>query len=193
MSRASIITFTAFAAASVAATTASAQFVNVALGREATVVAGSVNGSALSTLTDGAFLSRGTLWQENTVWWNGLEPTIEIDLGAQYNLGAAIVQADDNDAYRLLYWNADSNSWDVLWDVPNFDEFGSGMQTRPNPEDDTAVFMFDAPVLTNKIRFVTISGDTSYSVSEIQVFTIPAPGIAAATLTAGLLASRRRR
>ena len=44
--------------------------INVAAGKTVTVTAGTVSGTALSTLTDGSFLARGTPRQDGTVWWD---------------------------------------------------------------------------------------------------------------------------
>ena len=174
---------------------AHASLVNVALGRTA-VSFGPLGGSSapLSTLTDGVFLERGTQWQTGTVWWGGRETAIVIELGGTHDLVGATVQADDNDAYILEYHDLELNEWRLLWAVPNFDQFGWGMQTRPNPADDSAVHMFEQSVLTDAIRFRATpgAGDTANSVSEIQVFAVPAPG-AAAFVALGALGARRRR
>lgn len=175
-----------------AAGIANAGATNVALNADVSLVSGSVNGAALSTLTDGAFFARGSQWQSGTVWWNGTAPTIEIDLGGVFNIGGAILQGDDNDAFRVLYRNMDTGAFETMWDVPNFDAFGLGMQTRPNPNDDSEIFEFGSTFTTDAVRIVAVSGDNNYSVSEVQLFTIPAP--ASIGLFAGLaLAGRRRR
>lgn len=174
---------------------ANASLVNVALGKTVASI-GPLGGSSasLSTLTDGVFLGRGTQWQTGTVWWGGPETTIVIGLGDTYSLVGATVQADDNDAYILEYHDLELNEWRLLWAVPNFDQFGWGMQTRPNPADDSAVHMFEQSVLTDAIRFRATpgAGDTANSVSEIQVFAVPAPG-AVAFVALGALGARRRR
>lgn len=183
--------FFAVLSASVAAPFAAAQS-NVALNRPVTLIAGSVNGVALGTLTDGLFLPRGQQWQTDTVWWFGTEPILEIALGGTFQIDSAIAQVDDNDTYVLQYRNIDTGVFETLWDVPNFDNLGNGMQTRPNAEDDTERFFFvGGPVFTDTIRLAATSGDGSYSASEIQVFTVPAPG-ALALVAAGMLVAFRR-
>ncbi len=174
-----------------AAGVAGAGYTNVALNAEVSLVAGGVNGAALSTLTDGVFRPRSTQWQNGTVWWNGTTPTMQIDLGGVFNIGGAILQGDDNDAYRILYRNMDTGAFETMWDVPNYDNFGGGMQTRPNPDDDTEVFLLGQNFLTDAVRVVAVSGDNAYSVSEVQLFVIPAP--ASIGLLLGLAAVRRRR
>lgn len=181
------------ACVALAASAASAQ-TNVALNRPVTLVTGAVNGAALSTLTDDVFLTRGQQWQDGTVWWNGLAPTLEIDLGGTFQIDSAIAQVDDNDAYTLLYRDINTGLFQTLWDIPNFDAAGNGMQTRPNADDNTERFFFPGgAVTTDMIRLVAASGDDSYSASEIQVFTVPAPGALALAATGMLLMGRRRR
>jgi hypothetical protein len=53
--------------------------------------------------------------------------------------------------------------------VENYNAFGTGMQTRPDVEDDGLWHLFDEPVNVEKIKISAVSGDGSYSVSEIQL------------------------
>lgn len=183
------IAFPAIIAAAVAAS-AQASYVNVAFGRDVTAVQGTFQGAALDTLVDGVFMSRGSTWNVGTVYWLTITPTLQIDFGHAYRLVGGIAQGDDNDGFRILYRNMDTGAFETLWDVPNYDAYGSGMQTRPNPNDNTEIAFFDVPRLTDAVRIVATSGDNSYSLSEIQLF-IPAPGT---LLLVGLpLIGRRRR
>lgn len=165
---------------------------NAALNAGVALVSGSTNGADLSTLTDGAFLPRGTQWQSGTVWWNGLSTIIEVDLGDVFGLAGASVQADDNDAYLLSYRNMDTGAFETLWDIPNLDGSGNGMQTRPDPSGDSAFHTFANIVVTDTIRIQAVSGDNNYALSEIQVF-VPTPGSMALLGAAGLLVLQRRR
>jgi len=68
-----------------------------------------------------------------------------------------IVQADDNDAYTMLeYWSEPISDWVLAWDIPNYDDYNGvnvyGMQTRPNPFDNTEQYTDFTPFLTNKKR-----------------------------------------
>jgi len=153
---------------------AQATLSNIAAGREVSLVSGSIGAGNLYSVTDEIFRPRGTQWQDGTVWWNGLSTILEIDLGGTYALVGAIVQADDNDAYLLQYYDPDGQTWHTLWDVPNYDNYGWGMQTRPNPDDDGQWLQFAFPVRTNKVRFSAAGGDNAYSVSEIQL-AVPEP------------------
>lgn len=168
--------------------------VNVALGKTVSVVSDQVDGGTLSSLTDGAFLPRFNDWQTNTVFWTEIDTTLEIDLGGTYDIFAAIVQADDNDGYRIDYHDPISDTWALLWDVPNYDAFGFGMQTRPNPDNDSELAILDTPRSTDRIRIYATGGDGFYSLSEVQLYQrIPAPGaMGLAALGVCTLARRRR-
>lgn len=163
---------------------------NVALGKPVSLAGGAASGADLSTLTDGIFRPRGTLWTDGTIYWSGLDTALEVDLGGTFLITGATVQVDDNDAYTLLYRDLATGDWLTMWDVPNYDAFGSGMQTRPNPDNDSEVFMFASPVTTDRVRLVAASGDNSYSASELVL--IPAPG-AAGLLVAGMFGVTRRK
>jgi len=149
--------------------------VNVALNKTVTL-SGTTHGAAASTLVDGVFRPRGTGWTSGTVYWNGTSPYVEIDLGGTFQIESFIAQADDNDAYTIKYRDVNTYTWKTAWDVPNYDAYGSGMQTRPNPANDAARYMLSAPITTDMLRFCAASGDNSYSVSEIQAYgTSPVP------------------
>ena len=93
-----------------------------------------------ATIVDGVFLSRGTQWNQGPVWWdshNGRERYITIDLSGVFQIESFVVQADGNDVYILYYWDPNDETWKVAWNVPNYDEYGWGIQTRPNPSDNT--------------------------------------------------------
>lgn len=152
-----------------------------------------------ATIVDGLFLPRHNQWDQGPVWWdeyNGRPHAyIEINLGQLYLITGFIVQADDNDAYRLSYW--DGSAWQVAWDIPNYDAYGWGMQTRPDPADDTARYLLPAPIVTDKLLFearVDQSVDKYFSVSEIQAFGSPVPVPGSLLLVAsGLLGLAVRR
>lgn len=192
MNRSIPVSFVA-AAGALGAPAARAELVNVALGRPVSVVQGVAQGEAPATLTDGLFLPSQTQWQTGTVWWEGAELTLEIGLGGEFDLVGAVAQVDDNDAYTLQYRDLATGVFLTLWDVPNYDQFGNGMLTRPDPDDDTEVFLFGAPVRTDTVRLLAASGDNAYSASEAQVFIVPAPGAGVAVGFAALIVPRRRR
>jgi hypothetical protein len=148
-----------------------------------------------ATLVDEVFLPASSIWQTDTVWWDERHPgsvgnSIEVDLLGYKTLSGFIVQADDNDTYRLEYWSG--GGWLTAWDIPAVGGFG--MQTRPNPLDNTEIYMLGAPILTNRLRFSATGGDLFYSVSEIQAWGVPEPGTAGLlVLGVAALAARLRR
>lgn len=125
-----------------------------------------------STLTDGIFMPQSTLWNQDSIWWDSTvegsgSNWIEIDLGATYELVGLIVQADDNDTYQLDYWAG--TTWASLWTISQVG--GWGDQTRPNPLDDSEMFLLGSSVFTDRLRFAgTTPSDYYYSVTEIQAY-----------------------
>jgi len=128
------------------------------------------------TIVDGVFLPRGNQWDQDPVWWvvryGNPDCWIEIDLGNITTIESFVVQADDNDGYELYYWDIGNGSWQLAWDVPNYDTWGWGMQTRPNPDDDAELYILPSPIVTNKLKFkgTLEDGDLGFAVSEIQAY-----------------------
>ena len=132
------------------------------------------------TIVDGNFLTRGTVWNQGAVWWDshdGADRHITIELGGVFSIESFVVQADDNDAYILSYWDLGSSNWQVAWDVPNYDPAGSGMQTRPVPADDAVRYILAGNIVTNALKFEgnMDNSDLYFSVSEIQAYGTPVP------------------
>ena len=127
-------------------------------------------GSAAS-LDDGIFLPEGTCYQSGPVYWNTQTNTIDINLQGTFTLNGAIVQADDNDIYKLQYEDAGGTYHD-WYNVPTQGSFG--MITRPGSGQVQAL----PAVQAIGLRFFAPvgSGDGEYAVSEIQVFAVPEPG-----------------
>lgn len=162
---------------------ARADTTNVALGADVTLNGASffTNGWGggltvdAGTVTDGFFYPRSTQWDQGPVWWDSTDLAdrwVELDLVDSYRIESLIVQADDNDAYELYYWDAEAGAWSLLWDIPNYDSLGWGMQTRPNPADDTEAFDLAVPVVTTKFKFQgnMSNSDRLFAVAEIQAF-----------------------
>jgi hypothetical protein len=165
---------------------------NLALGRDVSVAAGGANGAALSTLTDGLFVPAGTFWQSGTVWWSGTSTVLQIDLGGTVEVVGAVLQADNNDTYRMWYRDLTTGSYLELWTAGPVG--GAGMRTRPNQSNNGEIFYLGNSVLTDSIRVGAIGGDGAYSLSEVQAWgVIPAPGAVALFGLAGTLLRQRRR
>jgi hypothetical protein len=152
--------------------------------------------AAAATLTDGIYRPAATVWNDGSVWWDAFEPSgasaansIEVALGSLQMIVGLAAQADDNDSYRIEYWNG--ASWVTAWDIPAVG--GYGLQARPNPADPTAMFVLGAPITTDRLRFTATGGDGFYSVAEIQAYT-PEPGTLAllGLALAGVGFARRR-
>jgi hypothetical protein len=164
----------------------SADPINVALGKPVTlngvfpifehICDGPPPQASAATITDGVFLPNNTCWQLGTVYWSSefsSGNSIEIDLQGTFQLDAAIVQADDNDAYQLQYRDPQGvyHDW---WTVPQTCCFG--MLTRPNQFDNTEPQSLP-PVTATGLRIFGIDNqsDLLFSVSEVQVFGLENP------------------
>ena len=146
---------------------------------------------AASLITDGLFAPDQACFQGNTVYWRGLDNTIDINLQGAFLINSAIVQADDNDSYQLQYRDTGGvyHNW---FFVPVSCCFG--MTTRPDRSDNTLQQSLP-PVVATGLRFFATGGDDFYAVSEVQVFTPEPASIALVGLglvAAGGLKWRRR-
>ncbi len=88
---------------------------------------------------------------------------------------------DDNDAYKLEYWDSGTGSWKTAWNIPNYDFYHGinewGMQTRPNPTNNLEQYALPSPIVTDKLKLSgdMIHSDRLFSVSEIQAYGTAAP------------------
>ncbi len=177
-----IIMFSVFFFASSSLSTPLNVTLNKDVSLHGTFFSGGWNGGIVvseDTVVDGSFLPRYNRWDQGAVWWDTHTPRnnpyITIDLAGIFSIESFIVQADDNDAYKISYWNIDSNSWQDAWDVPNYDGYGWGIQTRPNPSNDNDRYLLAEKIITNALKFEGMDGDGYFSVSEIQAFGEAAP------------------
>ena len=130
-----------------------------------------VSGAALgaqSSIVDGTFLPEQTTWNQGSWWWDE-DPTVNaspvvttIHLNQLYTIDSFVVQADDNDTYRLEYW--DGTAWQLAWDIPTLLSFGLVTRSSGVLSNFTTDFL----------RFTATGGDNYYGVSEIQAFGVAA-------------------
>lgn len=147
-----------------------------------------------ASIVDGTFRPEFTQWNAGSWWWDqdasvNANPVVTtITLNQSYTIDSFVVQADDNDTYRLEYWNG--AAWQLAWDIPTQPSFGLVQRSSG----------LLAPITTNQLRFTATGGDNYYAVSEIQAFgvaAIPEPETYALMLAGlglvGFMAKRRRR
>ncbi len=110
-------------------------------------------------ITNNVFAPEGTGWN-NSTYAVELNEELRIDLGQPYpEINRVIVQADDNDTYRVEY-SLDGILWTALYNVPV--SSGGGLRTR-----DSGTL---GAVSARYIRIYATGGDGLFSVSELQVF-----------------------
>ncbi|WP_235902938.1 PEPxxWA-CTERM sorting domain-containing protein [Sandarakinorhabdus oryzae] len=140
---------------------------------------------------DGTPQPEQTQWNNGSFWWDEGAPEAtapmfwELQLNKKYAINQLLVQADNNDTYRVDYWNG--SAWAPIFNVGAV--AGFGLMTR-----DSGVF---APIFTDRFRFQATGGDLYYSLGQFQAIgTVPEPA-SWAMLIAGFslvgAASRRRR
>ena len=166
-----------------AATVHAASVTNVAFGKAVTLEDGAFftggwgSGQTVNsqTVVDGIFFPKNRQWDQGPVWWDdrdGVANHLVIDLGGTFTLESFVIQADDNDAYLLEYWNPDTAVWQTAWNLPNYNNLGWGMQTRPNVYNNLERYTLGSTITTDALRFSGNLGnsDRLFSVSEIQAF-----------------------
>jgi len=116
------------------------------------------------SITDSSFFTRGQQWDQGPVWWDSTSisgQAICINLQGIYEISSFVVQADDNDAYQLNYYDFETVGWELVWDVPTYDIVPDpsnwGMQTRPDPTADTARHTCPCKVLSTTMAISTTS------------------------------------
>jgi len=190
------LVYASLAMAAVCAATVPALADNVALGATVTTNGpgwGNSNGwccgsNIPGSIVNGTPLPDGTQWNEGTAFWSGSAPdatdTLTITLSGTDKVSAIILQADNNDAYQVAYWNG--TGWT---DLPTFLAVGGwGLTTRPE-------LFLGTPVTTDAFQITAVGGDGDYAVGQFEALT-PEPASYMMFLT-GLVvlgaAVRRRR
>lgn len=156
---------------------------------------GTASLAPLSSIIDGVFLPEGTVWNAGTVYWDqddsvNEEPvSITFTLDQDYTFHRFVLQADNNDTYRIQYWTG--VSWSNVWTASVVANH-PGLQTRTSDELDS--------ITTSRLRITGGTGDNYFSVSEFQGFGVaaaPEPGAWALMILgfggAGAALRRRRR
>lgn len=147
--------------------------------------------SSGSAPVDGTRQPENTQWNNGSFWWDA-DPSVNanpvtwtLTLDRKYSINQLKVQADDNDAYLVEYWNG--LGWQSIFNVPAV--FTFGLVTR-----DSGLF---PTIHTDRFRFSAVSGDNYYALSQFEAYgSVPEPA-SWALLIAGFglvgLSSRRRR
>ena len=126
--------------------------------------AGSTPSNAM-TLVDGVFAPEGQQWNNGSYWWDETQTVSPfqtiLTLDASYKIDRVVLQADDNDDYKIEYW--DGAAWQAaFWAGVTG---GYGLTTR----DSGIISSFT----TDQFRFTALNGDEYYAMSEFQAFAAP--------------------
>jgi hypothetical protein len=127
----------------------------------------------IDTIVDDVFFSSGQQWNRGPVWWDsndGEDRFITLTLEGLFEIESFIIQADNNDRYKLYYWDMTEENWELVWHLPMMGNWG--MFTRPNPSDNTERYMLSEKIITNAFKFEgdMDASDRLFSVSEIQAY-----------------------
>jgi hypothetical protein len=141
-----------------------------------------------SAIVDGTPQADGTTWYHDTAFWMGLDGTVTINLAGSFAISSLTLQADDNDSYKVAYWNG--SAWT---DIQTFGTAGSwGLVTRPT-------LNFGSPITTDAFQITATGGDGWYSVGQFSadgVAAVPEPETYAMMLAGlsllGAIARRRK-
>lgn len=172
----------------------------ISLGAPVTVTAtdsnpgtGYNNGTSgnVQNITNGVILPDATSYgsaaaTSQAVEWNGEGYVFQITLGGLYNVSGILVDADDNDAYYVDYFNSSTSQWDPLYTAPIVSE-GFGLRTRPTPGSNDP-YEFATPVVTDAVEifggpslddysFGSETGAGGYAVAQVELFGTPFTGV----------------
>ncbi len=112
-------------------------------------------------MRDGIADWEGANWDTSNTAIIGKDGFIEYDLGEELPIGAALIQADNNDNY-FLDGSLDGKTWTQLW--------------KAQPDPLPGVRTRTIKTLNGRARYLKLyarGGDNLFSVGELQVFTRP--------------------
>ena len=134
---------------------------NVAMSAPVRVSGGRVNGAAIANIFDGEFIPDGTDCNApENVWWTDPNVVFNIDLWDYSCVTGVIVQADDNDHYKILL------DGQLIADVsPGALHDQGGVTTWPFP-DVAAMVPFTCEM---SLTFFAHNGDNKFAVQEISL------------------------
>jgi len=148
-----------------------------------------------SSIVNGSPLPDGTQWNSGTAFWSSgvgafdSVDTVTVNLAHTATVSQIWLQADNNDTYRVSYWNG--SNWQLLSD---FGKYGAyGLATR-------SLVTLDTPVTTNAFQIIATDGDLHYSVGQFtamgNVAAVPEPETYAMMMAGlgimGVVARRRK-
>lgn len=141
------------------------------------ILARSVSGegiyhNSVRLIIDGSFADEAGSWDgERCVYWEDDTAVFIIDLGTEFAITGILIQADDNDDYRLAFSSDGEEFTDFFTFYAGYGESGKGMDSMStDPESPFYVTMPEVePVQARFIRLQAANGDGSYAVAELQV------------------------
>ncbi|MGH8530578.1 MAG: hypothetical protein ACRETN_12180 [Nevskiales bacterium] len=112
----------------------------------------------LPLVTDGIVTQEGAIWSAPQALVLAPAASLTYDLGAEYPLGSAYLQADSNDLYTFSL-SRDGQQFEDVWSVPFVE--GHGLRARSTTLSERRA---------RYVRFGGAQGDGFFSLSELQVF-----------------------
>ena len=126
----------------------------------------------VSLILDGKWLEKGAEWDSpECVYWLDRETALILDLGAVRSVQDLVVQADNNDTYRIDY-SKDGVLFQTLCTIDmNIGEIESGMDifSSISGQADYQAGMDFAAVQARFLKIYALDGDEMFSLAEMQV------------------------
>lgn len=128
--------------------------------------------NSVRLIIDGSFADEASPWNgERCVNWEDDTAVFILDLGKEFLITGILLQADDNDDYRLAYSADGIEFTDYFTFYAGYSESDKGMDSMStDPESPFYTIMPEVePIQARFIRVQAANGDGSYAVSELQV------------------------